>query len=221
MNEPELDQLSASADADKSPADPPLRDKPPAAKKSGRGGKRAGAGRPKGSTSKPSRGPTRKQENDALQAALGELLAMPLLVTAMLPIDSEGKAFMQQHFIGAAPSTAAQLVALSEHSPELRGALTRATTGSVTLGLIMLGVGYAAPPALWMLGQRGPALALNALATMTPEQVNEMAVERQAMLDSDATPTPQPETAAAGYAAEAVAAARQAQAAPGADPFAG
>ena len=44
------------------------------------------------------------------------------------------------------------------------------------MSLAMLGIGYLGPPVLWLIGRHGEAEAMEAVATMTPEQLAERAM---------------------------------------------
>jgi hypothetical protein len=221
----EQDQ-AAAAEANRSPNDPPTppRDKPPRPRTGGKGGKRAGAGRPKGSKNKEPRPPSKSQADAALRESLGQLLALPVIPAAMFASDVEDKEFLTGHFIATAGPTAEQLVELSKQSPELRLLLEKITTASVGMSLVMLGVGYLAPPALWVIGRRGEAMALEQISTSSPEQLaaaqmemarmqaqeEAYAQEAEALRSQGGQPTPETQAADAARAAfDAARAARQ------------
>lgn len=217
-------------EGNRDPADGPpaaqLRgDEPP--KRKGPGGKRAGAGRPKGAGNKKpaaSKPATKVAVSDAaLQQALGELLTLPAVPAVMLTPSPEGKQFLGAHFTNQGPVAAAQLVLLSKQSPELRAALEKITTASVTMGLVMLAVGYAVPPVLWAVGQRGMAQGISMFATLSPDELAAVALaasDAQAaaagapMMGADGAQAQAdyPEGSDAAAAAAGLAAARQAQA---------
>lgn len=227
-DEPAIDpatQQPPSADADASAGDPPLKDKPPRPRStSGHGGRRAGAGRPKGAKSKSAAtkrpAASSKGKTDAqLRKAVAAMLAIPVIPSVALPLGPDTKQFMVGHFMTAAPGSADQLVELSKQSTELREILEKLTTGSVTMGLLAIALGYAAPPALWLAGKRGAAEALGMLSTIDvddPGRLMEMfGGDGPGIFGGDgaqAQGTPPVQSAAETAAQAAIDAARQAQA---------
>lgn len=155
-----------------------------------------------------------RAESTRLEARLGELLAFPAVPAMMFLPDVESKAFMSDHFTVAGPTTAHELVVLSEDSPELRRILVRVTTGSSMFAVAFAVLGYAAPPVLWTLGMRQQAQRLaivaNGAAQVDPEQLARMMADY-------AGPPPSHEPGANGAPVAEGDGAERAAPAPGAD----
>lgn len=124
------------------------KDRPPAAKKTGRGGSRAGAGRPRGSTNK-----TAAPTDKVLIDGLGQILSIPAMPAAMV-----GELWVANHFTNAGPQFAAQLVAASKTNVRLRTILEQAVAGESYAVLLIAAFGYAVPPILYFAtGDHHPA----------------------------------------------------------------
>lgn len=116
------------------------KDKPPAAKKSGRGGARPGSGRPKGSANAKTTAATDK----ALIEGLAQILSIPAIPAAMV-----GETWVAEHFSVSGPVFAGQLVAASKTSPQLRTILEKAIKGD-SYAILIIGVfGYVVPPVMY------------------------------------------------------------------------
>jgi hypothetical protein len=228
----EEERKAAEVEANKDPREQATRDPKPRK----RGGKRPGAGRPKGAANKSKETKAKPKVSDAaIQSALSQLLVSPAIPCSMIPED-ESREFLTMHFMGLGPVTAERLVELSHQSPELRALLEKLTGTSLIGGLAMLSIAYAAPPALWAFGMRPAAQAIESYAGLTPEKLAEIKLEaaRQEeqladeqryyaeqeaapqgpMIYSDGAQTQAQDADPAFAAAAALAAARRAQAPP-------
>jgi hypothetical protein len=152
-----------------------------------------------------------RSQSARLEARLAELLAFPAVPAMMFAPELESKVFLSDHFTRSGPSTAHELVELSESSPELRRILERLTTGSSMFAVAFAVIGYTAPPILWTLGMREHAQRLTMVAggaggEVDPEQVARMMADYAGAASphepgAQGAEQPPPEHAAAAAAA--------------------
>jgi hypothetical protein len=171
--------------------EPALRDTPPRPRPSAnaQGKKRARQRAKRAGTS--AQGPGRPAQNRKartaeLEKGLARLLVAPAVPVIALPLELESKQFLSTHFMQAGPAVAHQLAVASEQSPELRELLERWTEGSVQATLVLCALAYVAPPAMWMLGMRGPAQLVSGVMSMDEAQLEALAEQAQARAEAEA-----------------------------------